>query len=209
MIRGPNTLKGSYYKYGTRNPVSRWLVGRFFKAVEELLGQIGFASALDIGCGEGFVTEFISKKNKQADIHACDIEVNGIENHILENSRINFSVQSIYSLGFSNESFDLVVATEVLEHLESPEKALSEIKRLTRRYVILSVPREPLWRTLNMARLAYLKNLGNTPGHLQHWSRRGFKELISSKFDIVTMVTPLPWTIILAEKKLRLDRHLQ
>lgn len=201
MIRGHNTLKGSYYKYGTRNPISMWLVGRFFKAVEQLLGQITFASALDIGCGEGFVTELISKINTQADIHACDIDEDVIEHHILENPRINFSVQSIYSPGFADESFDLVVATEVLERLDSPEKALSEIQRLTRRYAMLSVPREPLWRILNMARLAYLKNLGNTPGHLQNWSKRSFLELISGKFDIVSMVTPLPWTIILAEKR--------
>ena len=36
------------------------------------------------------------------------------------------------------------------------------------------MPREPLWRGLNMARGAYLKDLGNTPGHVNHWSKRSF-----------------------------------
>ena len=40
-------------------------------------------------------------------------------------------------------------------------------------------PREPLWRGLNIARGAYLKDLGNTPGHLNHWSKRGFVALLS------------------------------
>ena len=55
-----------------------------------------------------------------------------------------------------------------------PERALAEMARVARGYLLVSVPREPLWRALNIARGAYVRDLGNTPGHLNHWSRRAF-----------------------------------
>ena len=72
------------------------------------------------------------------------------------------------------DAFEAVVCTEVLEHLEEPEKALRELLRVTRRWVILSVPREPLWRVLNMVRGAYLRHFGNTPGHIGGFVERNF-----------------------------------
>src|SRR3546814_19916610 len=47
---------------------------------------------------------------------------------------------------------DLVVCCEVMEHLEDPTAALDVLAKLSKHFLILSVPREPLWRFLNMAR---------------------------------------------------------
>jgi len=59
------------------------------------------------------------------------------------------------------------------------------------------VPREPIWRILNIARGKYIGDLGNTPGHVNHWSRRGFIDLLSRRFDVVEVRSPLPWTMAL------------
>jgi len=59
------------------------------------------------------------------------------------------------------------------------------------------VPREPIWRALNLARGKYVRDLGNTPGHLGHWSRRGFLELLGGRLEVVAVRTPLPWTMAL------------
>jgi 2-polyprenyl-3-methyl-5-hydroxy-6-metoxy-1,4-benzoquinol methylase len=98
------------------------------------------------------------------------------------------------------EPADLVVCCEVLEHVPDPEVALDRLHGLTRRHLIASVPREPLWRALNMARLKYLPTFGNTPGHIQHWSSRAFVALMSRRFRLLEVRRPLPWTMILAEK---------
>ena len=66
----------------------------------------------------------------------------------------------------------MATAIEVLEHVPDPERTVSEMARVAKRWVLVSVPREPLWRGLNMARGAYIKDLGNTPGHINHWSKR-------------------------------------
>jgi hypothetical protein len=75
------------------------------------------------------------------------------------------------------------------------------MQRVARRHVLLSVPREPLWRVLNVARGAYWRDWGNTPGHVQHWSRDEFVALVSRYFTLTRVVAPFPWTMVLAEKK--------
>jgi hypothetical protein len=64
-------------------------------------------------------------------------------------------------------------------------------------HLLVSVPREPLWRALNMARGAYLRDLGNTPGHVNHWTKRGFTSLLSRHGDVIEARSPFPWTMLL------------
>jgi SAM-dependent methyltransferase len=100
-------------------------------------------------------------------------------------------------LPFADDEFDLACAIEVLEHLPDPQRTLAEMARCARRHLLVSVPREPLWRMLNMVRGAYWPALGNTPGHLNHWSRRSFVQLLSRHGEVVEIRTPFPWTMLL------------
>jgi hypothetical protein len=50
---------------------------------------------------------------------------------------------------------------------------------------------------LNMARGAYWSTLGNTPGHLNHWSRGSFVKLLSRHGEVVEVRSPFPWTMLL------------
>ena len=95
-----------------------------------------------------------------------------------------------------SDSADLIVCCEVLEHLEQPERALRVLKSLARKYVILSVPREPLWSVMNLSRGKYWFDLGNTPGHIQRWSQRSFIKLVSRHFRIEKVLAPIPWTML-------------
>jgi hypothetical protein len=85
----------------------------------------------------------------------------------------------------------------VLEHVPDPEHTVAEMARVASRWLLVSVPREPLWRALNMARGAYLRDLGNTPGHLNHWSKRSFVSLLSRHGEVVEARSPFPWTMLL------------
>ena len=81
--------------------------------------------------------------------------------------------------------------------MPEPESTLAEMARVARRHLIVSVPREPMWRMLNMARGAYLRELGNTPGHLNHWSKVGFHSLLTRYGTVQEVRTPFPWTMVL------------
>ncbi len=110
--------------------------------------------------------------------------------------------ESVYDLKYENDSVDLVFLLEVLEHLDYPEKALQEIKRVSKKYLILGVPREPLWCFLNMCRLKYLRDFGNTPGHLNHWSKKKIIKLVEKEYGkVIAVESPIPWTILLAIKE--------
>ena len=101
------------------------------------------------------------------------------------------------NLPFADGEFDLASAIEVLEHVPDPEHTVAEMARVAQRWLLVSVPREPLWRALNMARGAYIKELGNTPGHLNHWSKRGFVALLARHGEVVEARSPFPWTMLL------------
>ena len=88
-------------------------------------------------------------------------------------------------------------AIEVLEHVPEPEATLSEMARVARRHLLVSVPREPMWRMLNLARGAYLREMGNTPGHINHWSKVSFHSLLSRYGAVQEVRTPFPWTMLL------------
>ena len=114
-----------------------------------------------------------------------------------EGAEVGFKVASVEDLDPDRDSAELIVCCEVMEHLPDPEAALGVVAGLARPWAIVSVPREPLWRVLNMARLKYLGGLGNTPGHLNHWSRRSFERFLERRLEIVELSTPLPWSMAL------------
>ena len=110
---------------------------------------------------------------------------------------LEFRAAEATALEFADGEFDLAAAIEVLEHVPEPEATLAEMARVARRRLLVSVPREPLWRGLNVARGAYLGALGNTPGHVNHWSKRSFAALLSRYGTVEQVRSPFPWTMLL------------
>jgi len=107
----------------------------------------------------------------------------------------------VEQLPFPDSSFDLVVAIEVFEHFADPDRALAELVRVGTDELIASVPLEPIWRVGNMVRGRYLGDLGNTPGHVNHWSRRGFSRFVAQRWDVTEVACPLPWTMVRARSR--------
>ena len=188
-------------KYGTRNPIARWLTGRFLATVgalyDQVMTRVGDGEVLEVGCGEGELCQVL-RRRRAARFFGTDLSPRILEIARGRHPWLPLAAQSATVLGFADARFDLVLACEVLEHLPDPEAGLAEIARVCRRHVILSVPCEPLWRALNLARGAYLRELGNTPGHLQHWSRSSFVRLVSRHLHVEAVRSPLPWTVVAA-----------
>lgn len=190
-------------KYTTRNPLYRMIMSGFFRDIRELVesvrGDIG--SACEIGCGEGYLTAFLSSLGLSP-VRGCDFseKIIRVARERNPGQGISYHVKSIYDIGRA-EKADLVVCCEVLEHLNDPDAALDRLHDVSRKYCLVSVPREPLWRILNMLRGRYVTSLGNTPGHLRHWTSRGFLRFISRRFRIIAVRQPIPWTVALCERK--------
>jgi 2-polyprenyl-3-methyl-5-hydroxy-6-metoxy-1,4-benzoquinol methylase len=191
----------TYDKYGSTNPVVRRLMAGFERTLDELFAQAAPASVLDVGCGEGVLTEQWADRIAPGRIVGIDLEDPklGAEWAGRQRPNLTFAAMEVERLAFADGEFELVAATEVLEHVTAPELALAEMARVASRHLLVSVPHEPLWRVLNMARGAYLRQLGNTPGHLNHWTRRSFVSLLGRYGEVAEIRAPFPWTMLLVQ----------
>lgn len=192
-----NSESGNYKKYTSRNPLMGAVISKFMKDLNETVAPLeNINNIIDIGCGEGFIVNFLNR----ADITGVDISKNALNIAKLKNPGCNFCTGSVYDLSFKRNSFDLVIATEVLEHLENPERALQEIKRISKKYCIFSVPNEPYFRTMNFLRGKNLTRLGNDVEHLQNWSSKEFVKLVGNHFSVIEVKKPFPWTMVLCKE---------
>jgi 2-polyprenyl-3-methyl-5-hydroxy-6-metoxy-1,4-benzoquinol methylase len=190
----------TYDKYGSSNPVVRRLMSGFERNLDELFDHAAPSSLLDVGCGEGvLVHQWALRLGDSRRVVGIDLEEESIQAGWAERQAPNleYRVMEAENLPFAENEFALAAAIEVLEHVPDPEHTVAEMARCAERHLLVSVPREPLWRMLNMARGAYWSQLGNTPGHLNHWSRRSFVRLLSRHGDVAEIRSPFPWTMLL------------
>jgi SAM-dependent methyltransferase len=189
----------TYDKYGSGNPVVRRLMAAFERDLDDLLERSAAASVLDVGCGEGVLVHRWAQRLGECRVVGVDLREQSIQDGWAQRRAPNleYRVMEGEDLPFATGEFEVASAIEVLEHVPDPEHTLNEMARCAERHLLVSVPREPLWRMLNLARGAYWPALGNTPGHLNHWSRRSFVQLLSRHGEVVELRSPFPWTMLL------------
>jgi 2-polyprenyl-3-methyl-5-hydroxy-6-metoxy-1,4-benzoquinol methylase len=189
----------AYDKYGSTNPVVQRLMRAFTAQLDDLLETASPKSILDIGCGEGVLTErWAEQFDRVVGVDLEDPKLRG-EWGRRRRSNLEFLAADAVSLPFSTGEFDVVCGVEVLEHLPDPSTALAEMARVAREWLLVSTPREPLWRILNLLRGGYWRSFGNTPGHINHWSKHGLVALVSPYGRVVATRSPIPWTLLLVD----------
>jgi SAM-dependent methyltransferase len=189
----------TFDKYGSENPIVKRLMAGFHASLDELWGMAKPKSVLDVGCGEGVLTSEWAERLRDGRIVGIDLEDPKLKAEWEKRRRPNleYRAEEATRLSFTNDEFDMATAIEVLEHVPEPEQTLAEMARVAERYLLVSVPREPIWRMVNMARGAYWKSLGNTPGHVNHWTKVGFKSLLTQYGAVEEVRSPFPWTMLL------------
>jgi len=188
-----------YDKYSTLHPIERRLVSGFLAELGELVERTGAREAHEVGCGEGELALRLAARGLRVRGSDAFAEVIGEARRraAAAGAEVDYEVRPVEELEPERDAAELVLCCEVLEHLEDPDGALDVLAALGRPWVIVSVPREPLWRALNLCRLKYMRDLGNTPGHLGHWSRGGFLRFLDRRLQVVEVRSPLPWTMVL------------
>lgn len=195
---------GNHYpKYTTRNPLARRLVDGFLAALADLAERSGAKRVHEVGCGEGFLSTMLAERGFA--VRGSDLSPSAVATARGRAAALGlpatFRVADLYDLTPRSDGAELVVCCEVLEHLADPARALGVLAGLAQPHLIVSVPREPLWRMLNVLRCRYWRTLGDTPGHLQHWSAPGFLALLEDHLDVREVRTPLPWTMALCRRR--------
>jgi 2-polyprenyl-3-methyl-5-hydroxy-6-metoxy-1,4-benzoquinol methylase len=201
LIRGTVSQDyGNLQKHLNPNPVQRYLLWRFHRRMASLLKATGVERILDAGCGEGFVISYLLQGNDRLTITGIDCSLEAIEMARQMVPGVLFDVGDLREMPYGDDSFDLVMCLEVLEHLPDPHKGLRELRRVTSVHCLVSVPHEPFFRATNFLRGRHVPAWGRDPEHLQHWTARQFRRLVEQYFEIERFVYSFPWVIVLGRK---------
>lgn len=195
-------LSSNYRKHTAANPLQRALIDRFHRRIIAEVLALAPRTFLDAGCGEGFVARRIIDAVPGIALTGCDVSGPALDIAASANPEVRFVAGSVVELPFPDRSFDVVGCFEVLEHLpgDLPRRALTELARVARWAVVLSVPHEPMFCLANAARGKNLdvRPRGSDPDHKQFWSRSAFGALVGEQLEVRRLVGSFPWTICVA-----------
>jgi 2-polyprenyl-3-methyl-5-hydroxy-6-metoxy-1,4-benzoquinol methylase len=182
-------VTGNYFdKYGSKNPLVRWVVGRYLTTLFDLLERRPFSSVLDAGCGEGEIIHRIVERYAPRRIVGLDVD-----QELVQNLRETYPQQLFHTGSLEDYSdsdpYDVVLCLEVLEHIPDYQAALGSLSKLSAQRYIISVPNEPFFRLANITRLRYLQRGGNTPGHVNNFTHKRFAKMLSGEFPEAAVVT--------------------
>ena len=194
----------NYKKHTHKNPIQRLLLWNFFKNLLGLISEKKVDSILDVGCGEGFTLNRLKEHGIGKRLEGIEYLKDAIELGKKTYPHVKITEGSIYDLPYKDNSFDLVLCTEVLEHLDNPSKALEELIRVSKQYLVVSVPNEPFFMFAQFVRGKNWSRFGNDIEHINHWTMLGFSKFVKknagSKIKILAKRFPFAWTMLFIEK---------
>lgn len=194
-------LPTNFIKHTSKNPLQRFLINNFYVSLVFLAKSVSPKTILDAGCGEGFTMDRLSKNGIGREIEGVEYSKDALTLGKKLFPNLIFKEGSAYDLPYKDNSFDLVICTEVLEHLNEPTKVLKEALRVSKKNILVSVPSEPFFMLGNFLRGKNLSRLGNDPGHINHWTIISFQNFLKNNgLKIKRLKLPFPWILILGDK---------
>ena len=146
----------NYQKHISRNPLQKFLIENFYKSLVCLAKPVRPVTVMDVGCGEGFTLIKLKQAKIGRTFEGIDHSDDALKLGKKLYHKLNIKKGDIYHLPYKDNTFDMLVCTEVLEHLTFPEKAVKELARVAKKYIVISVPNEPLFILSNFLRGKYL-----------------------------------------------------
>lgn len=171
--------------YISSNPIIRYI---WWRRLENLLKFTKYRrsnNVLDLGCGEGVFLPTLSRNYTHVD--ATDIDITtaiSLKEHFsLDN--VNLINDNICDSKLKNNSYDLIFAASILEHLKNLSDVLNTIKRILKKdgLLIYSVPSENVMYKFGKFITGYHKY--THPAHQHHNSRKEIYEMVVKKFKLV------------------------
>jgi SAM-dependent methyltransferase len=188
-------------KYEQTSRVERRLLARFRARLLAEVEALAPARVLDAGCGEGHVTAWLAEALPCSEITGVEGRADALAACRRRNPMVRAVRADLSALPFPDGAFELVLCTEVLEHVREPGRPLRELSRVCAGHLLLTVPHEPFFRAGNLVRGRYVARLGSTPGHVSAWGRRGFLRALATETEPVRWISLFPWQGVLARPR--------
>lgn len=188
-------------KYTNRNPIHRLTLGRFFDALADELLRMNPESVLEFGCGEGLLLEQLKKRGiRFRSYTGIDLRDDALEHARSLHPEHLFLKADLLQWDHPAASYDLVIASQVLEHLYMPEVFMERLMHFCGRNILLTVPLEPWFRIMNLLRGRDVFRLGNHPEHVNHWGLNEFRAFVSRFAAVENAYSVFPFIIIQASR---------
>jgi len=145
------------------------------RIILNLIKKLRYESVLDAGCAQPYLLEYFVRNGKEG--YGCDISQTVIEKNRMRLPKCHFeSFDLCKSCYPADQKFDLVVCSEVLEHLEIWKTAVMNLTRMSKKYILITVPS------------GEIRYIDKKVGHLHHFqSDELIDELKEHGFSIVTV----------------------
>ncbi|MGD9130590.1 MAG: class I SAM-dependent methyltransferase [Candidatus Bathyarchaeota archaeon] len=127
------------------DPWAKYWHGTRFVVLLEIMKNLKFRNFLDVGCAEGYYLTAVANKADSPEQVGLDISKGYLVKAKINASEAAFVLGDASSLPFKTNCFDLVFCSELLEHVQDPKKVFSELTRISKKYVLLTVAGENLF----------------------------------------------------------------
>lgn len=186
--------------YSSKNILVSYIHNKRLDTIVNLIPKKAGLKILDAGCGEGQLLERISKsferKGLSVELFGSDI-TNVALNNAKKRSNSKFFLEDLEKLHYLDESFDIIICTEVIEHVQNYKKVINELKRVLKSggILIISFPNEQLW---NISRFFLGRKPIKVPDHVNSFSPRDIINEVKLKvIKILNIPFGLPYFIAL------------
>jgi ubiquinone/menaquinone biosynthesis C-methylase UbiE len=131
--------------YNSHNPLVRYAMRGRLESIVRAMPE-GKLKVLDAGCGEGQLIRLMHERHPQNKYFGVDITPIALKKAQQRCPFATIKRMDLLDLKFPDESFDLVVCTEVIEHVYEYKRVIREFKRVLKKggVLIITFPNEPL-----------------------------------------------------------------
>jgi ubiquinone/menaquinone biosynthesis C-methylase UbiE len=171
------------YEKQYENNQSEWReIGAQQKALNimELTGGLNFNKVLEVGAGDGSILQVLSRHNFASELYAVEISSSALQQ--IQQRKLPQLKQAVlfdgYTLPFADQTFDLVILSHVLEHVEFERKLLRELQRVSR-YQVIEVPKD--YRFGVDRKIAHLLSYG----HINVYTPSSLRFLLKSEGYVI------------------------
>jgi len=194
-----NYKSKNYVKYTHPNSIFQYAISVFFREFYSLFTLTDANSVLEVGCGEGFVLDYLAKRNIDLKFYGIDVNYSALNTaQNISAPIIDYVCADGFQIPYADNTFDVVLLPEIIEHVSDPEKILLESIRVSSFYILVTVPREPYFQKI--ADFFVKWNLADDPDHIQFWTSRELKKWLNSYVRIVSYETCHFYQLALCEK---------
>ncbi len=197
-----DTSERHSHKYENTNLIHQLVLGRFLDACASLLKPYEEKTVLDFGCGEAFFWEEMAKRGVEMKfLTGMDLREDALAVARQNFPQHSFIKQDLLALEEDCDKYDLVVASQVLEHLPIPDNFLKKLNCLCKPEgrLLLTVPWEPFFMLSNLARGRDILRLGNHPEHINLWGGSGFVKFVEKESLVELHQTIFPFQLVVAK----------